>query len=257
MCINLFQLPTAPNLRIATLNSRSVLNKSAIIDNHILENKIDILCITETWINDSQFTNSLLSSLFPPKYVLSQYYGRLHTSRGGGVTIINKKSAHHTFVSTPVFSTFECIGSVITLSNNSYKIFVVYRPPSLSMSTFFTEFESLFEFHNSSKVDLIFVGNFNIHANDLSDLNSFYFLKLLNTFNLCQHFSLPTHNSGHIFVLTITNASSNLVICPYMLDTHISDHKTLCVDMDLPKPIVNKVTFSYRPICKINFTKFN
>ena len=43
-----FSTPNAPKLRIATLNSRSVLNKSAIINNHILENKIDILCITET-----------------------------------------------------------------------------------------------------------------------------------------------------------------------------------------------------------------
>ena len=43
--------PITPNLRIATLNSRSVLNKPAIINSHILENKIDILYITETWIN--------------------------------------------------------------------------------------------------------------------------------------------------------------------------------------------------------------
>ena len=132
MCMNLFQLPLPPNLRIATLISRSVLNKPAIINNHILENKVDILCITETWINDGQFTNSLLSSLLPPNYVLSQYYGKPHTSRG--VAVINQKSVYHTFVFTPVFSTFEYIGSVITSSNNSFKLSVVYCPPSSSMS---------------------------------------------------------------------------------------------------------------------------
>ena len=42
-----------------------------------------------------------------------------------------------------------------------------------------------------------------------------------------------------------------------MLHTYISDHKTVCVDIDLPKPIVNKVTFSDRLINKINFTEFN
>ena len=41
---------------MTTLNSRSVVNKSAVINNHILENKIDILCITETWINDGEFS---------------------------------------------------------------------------------------------------------------------------------------------------------------------------------------------------------
>ena len=64
-------------------------------------------------------------------------------------------------------------------------------------------------------------------------------------FNLCQHVSLPTHNSGHILDLIITNASSNLIICPYVLDTYISDHRTVCVDIDLPKLAVNKVTFSW------------
>ena len=120
MFMNLFHLPLPPYLRIATLNSRFVLNKSAIIRNHILENKIDILCITETWINDGQFTSSLLFSLLPLNYVLSKYYGRSHTSRGGGVAVINHKSVHHTFVSTSVFSTFECIGFVITSSNNTF-----------------------------------------------------------------------------------------------------------------------------------------
>ena len=42
-----------------------------------------------------------------------------------------------------------------------------------------------------------------------------------------------------------------------MLNTYISDHKTVCVDIDLPKPNINKVTFSYRQINKINFTDFN
>ena len=64
-----FSSPSAPNLRIVTLNFRSALNKSTVINIHILENKIDILCIIETWINDGQFTNSLLSSLLPPNYI--------------------------------------------------------------------------------------------------------------------------------------------------------------------------------------------
>ena len=42
-------------------------------------------------------------------------------------------------------------------------------------------------------------------------VNSSHFLKLLNTFNLCQHVSFPTQNSGHVLDSIITNASSNLV----------------------------------------------
>ena len=42
-----------------------------------------------------------------------------------------------------------------------------------------------------------------------------------------------------------------------MFDTYILDHKTVRIKIDLPKPTVNKVTFSCRPINKINFTEFN
>ena len=114
------------------------------------------------------------------------------------------------------------------------------------MSIFFTEFKSLLEFHISSKVDLKFVGDFKTHVDDLNDSNALHFLKLLSTFNLFQHVSLPTHSSGHIINLIITNVSSNLVICSYVLDTYISNHKTVCVDIiDLPKPSVNKVTLFF------------
>ena len=90
---------------------------------------------------------------------------------------------------------------------------------------------NLLEFHISANIDLVFVGNFNIHIDDLSDVNSIHFLKLLNTLNLCQHVSFPTHNSGHVLDLIITNALSNLVTCPFLLDTYISDHKTLCINL--------------------------
>ena len=61
------------------------------------------------------------------------------------------------FLSTSVLSTFKCIGSVVTSSNNLFKLFVVYHSPLSSMSTFFTAVESFLEFYISFKVDLIFL----------------------------------------------------------------------------------------------------
>ena len=60
--------PLQPTLRIALLNTRSVCNKSAVVYNHILENSLDILCLTEAWINDGDISSLLLSSFFPPDY---------------------------------------------------------------------------------------------------------------------------------------------------------------------------------------------
>ena len=184
-------------------------------------------------------------------------YGWPHTSRGVGVAIINNKSVHRTYLSNPVFSSFKWVGSVITSLNSLFTLFVVYHPPWSSMSTFLTEFESLLKFHISSNIYVIFVGDLKILINNLNDVNLLHFFKLLNSFNLCRHVSFPIHNSSHILDLIVTNASSNLVTGPYLLNTYISDHKTVCIDIGHSKPNVNKVTFSYRPINKINFTEFN
>ena len=78
---------------------------------------------------------------------------------GGGLAIINHKSIHHTSISPPVYSTFECISSFVALSTFSFKIFTIYRASSSSISAFCTEFESSLEHHITSYVDLIFVGD--------------------------------------------------------------------------------------------------
>ena len=206
-----FSSPTPLNLRIAILNARSVCNKSAVIYD-ILSNKLDKICLTETWINDVKFTNSFASSSLPLNYSLSEYYGRPRFMRSGGLTIISHKYIHHTTISMLVYSTFKCIGSSVSLSTFSVKIFTIYRPPSSSISVFCTELESLLGYHITSNVDLIFVGDFNIHIDKQDDPNTIFFNRLLLNFNLNQHISFPTHDSGHILDLIITNASSKLVI---------------------------------------------
>ena len=173
-----------PNyIRIGLLNSRSVCNKSAVIYNHILENSLDILCLTETGINDSDISSSLLSSLLPPNYDLAQYYGRPISIRGGGIAIIKHNSINLVSIKTCSFSFFEWIGSVIISLYFAFKLFVIYRPPSSSISTFFTEFESLIECHISLNIDLFFLGDFDIKIDNrlstittLNILTNFYII---------------------------------------------------------------------------------
>ena len=63
-------------------------------------------------------------------------------------------------------------------------------------------------------MDVIFIGKFYTRIDNIHDLNSFNFLKLLIAFNLFQRVSPPTYNSGHFFYLIISNASSNIVSTP-------------------------------------------
>ena len=229
----MFSSPALPKLLIATLNACSVCNKSAVILDHILSNKLDTICLTETWINDGEFSNSFASSLLSPNYSLSQYFGNPRSMRGGGLAIISHKSIHHTSISMPVYSTFECIGSSVSLSTFSVKIFTLYRPPSSSISAFCAEFESLLEHHITLIVDLIFVGDLNIHIDKQDDSNTVVFNRLLLNFNLNHHISITTLDFGHILDVIIINASFKLAIYPNLIDTCISNHKTVYIDLDI------------------------
>ena len=159
---------------------------------------------------------------------------------GGGLAIISHKSIYHTFILTPIYSKFECIGSSVSLSTFSFKIFTIYRPPSPSISAFCADFESLLEHYITLNVDLIFVGDFNIQIVKQDDPNNVLVNRLLLTFNFNQHVSFPTHDSGHILDLIITNASSKLAIYFNLVDICISDYNTVYIDLTITKPVAKK-----------------
>ena len=139
MVIKLFSVsPLLPKLRIAKLNACSVCSKSAVIYNHMVENNLDELCVTEIWINNGDISSSSLSSLLPPNYDLVKHYGRPLSMSGGGITIIKHNSINHTPIKTKNFSSLECIGSVITSSHSVFKLFAIYRSPLSSITKFFT-----------------------------------------------------------------------------------------------------------------------
>lgn len=54
------------NFNIAHLNARSITNKTALINNHILDKKCDLFCLSETWQQPGDCIH--LNMLTPPGY---------------------------------------------------------------------------------------------------------------------------------------------------------------------------------------------
>ena len=84
------------------------------------------------------------------------------------------------------------------------------------------------------------------------------FLDLLDTFNLTQHITFPTHDSGHTLDLLITRSNSSLISSTDHTYTPISDHifiySTLSIPTNSRCPRITKLT---RPINSINITDFS
>ena len=102
---------------------------------------------------------------------------------------------------------------------------------------FFEELTALLEVISTYRSELVIVGDFNIHVDDLHDVTASRFCDLLDAFGLVQHLRGSTHTRGHTLDLVITRPMC--VPTLLVVDTPIfSDHAliTCCLTIERPSP---------------------
>ena len=242
------------NATFCLLNCRSINKKELQIRDYILDNDIDCICLTETWLQ-----NEL--SDFSKGQITPQGYSFLHKPRvsgkGGGVALISKENTKPKQFFLQDKLTFECIHAQVTLQNASWQIFVVYRPPpnavnKLTFTTFKEEFSDFISEINSKYKHYVILGDFNIHIDNRISAQARDFSDILDTFDLAQYVPISTHRAGHTLDLVISHNSG---IIPRFLrcdDLNISDHK--CVIFDLPqrKPPPVRRSITYRDLRQVD-----
>ena len=100
------------------------------------------------------------------------------------------------------YRSFEYLDSTI-VDTRTVRVITVYRPPpsaanGLTADIFLDEFGTLLEELVVTNAELLIVGDFNFHMDDLMDGNAIRFSRLLETFDLKQYVKAPTHLYGHI-----------------------------------------------------------
>ena len=73
-------------MKIALLNIRSIRNKLGYISESLIEFGIDILCLTETWLLESD--TGVVTAALPDCYSMLHVPRSGRGSRGGGVALI-------------------------------------------------------------------------------------------------------------------------------------------------------------------------
>ncbi|KAK0152032.1 hypothetical protein N1851_006603 [Merluccius polli] len=128
----------------------------------------------------------------------------------------------------------------------------VYCPPKAS-STFITELSSILADLCAITSNIILTGDFNIHVDNPNYIFSIDFISTLDSFDLTQYVTFPTHNKGHILDLICCSG-----VVPFNLsgtELPLSDHKFLTFYVNLP---VSKFRImSFRNIKNINITELN
>ena len=240
---------------VCNLNARSVRNKTAEIFDYICETKMDLLVITEHWLTDRD--SAVKSELCPDGYKILEDYRM--DRRGGGTGVIYRQSLDLRKVDSGISgkNSYEFSEWVIKSPSHNLRVVVIYRPPYSSehpvpLSVFLTDFSDYLESLCLCKEQLLITGDFNIHVDDMYDLDAKKFLDVLASFGLEQHVDQPTHHSGHTLDLTITRMSETLVVGKPIVDQFISDHAAVICRLNSSRAELSVEKISYRKIKSID-----
>ena len=154
--------PSTKLLQFCVLNARSINNKTLHIKDYVVDNKIDILAITEAWLKSDDDCYFTIRDICPQDYVFNHIPRT--TGTGGGVGLLFKKNLEIKKLQTRIFRSFELMEVLLHTRSLTTPIVVVYRPPTssingLTSSLFFTEFSSFLESMVSSPGKLLIVGD--------------------------------------------------------------------------------------------------
>ncbi|MGL4932751.1 MAG: endonuclease/exonuclease/phosphatase family protein, partial [Aeromonas sp.] len=215
--------------KMALINAHSLVNKTYILNDFMSAHNLDFLFITETWVKKGDL--SPYSELVPADYCF--YDAPRSTGRGGGLAIITRKifKPRCCLLSYVTYTSFE---SQLLLLDWSEPIVLalIYRPPHL-VKDFIVEFSEFIGDLVTKHDRFLLVGDFNVHVCCPSKLLSTEFLNTIDSFNLQQWVSCPTHHLGHTLDLILTFGLS--ITGTEVIESLISDHFPIVFMMCLPE----------------------
>ena len=98
-----------------------------------------------------------------------------------------------------------------------------------------------------TKGQLLIVGDFNIHI-DSDSSESEQLKAMLDTYNLSQNVTTPTHNRGHILDLVLTRSNADTIRTISVTDQALSDHSSITFTLHTSR--------SPRPVKTVSFHSF-
>ncbi|XP_071754179.1 uncharacterized protein LOC139910701 [Centroberyx gerrardi] len=228
--INLRPIPKSPtpiskqkSLKITLFSTRSLNNKSLILNEFITDNKLDLLCLTKTWQKPLDYLS--LNQTTPAGY--SYMDNPRSEGRGGGIAVIHRQDLNPRPLSIPAAPSSAHLAFKIP-GPKPLVIAIIYRPPKPNPS-FLSDLSEFITQLSSISPSILLLGNFNIHIDSPDCKSAIEFLDILNCFNFTQHVNFPTHSRGHIVDLVcstglhIRNLSS--------IDLTISDYLAIILDI--------------------------
>ncbi|RVE60245.1 hypothetical protein OJAV_G00179030 [Oryzias javanicus] len=220
-------------LILCVVNCLSAVNKTFILKDFFNAQNLDFLGIVESWIPPAQ-SGALLELL--PDDCLCFNVPR-SVGRGGGLICVFKSHFNFRHLTPPLLvDSFEfCLFDLGPSS--TFLGLLLYRPPKFN-ANFLADFTELLYTFMPRYDHVLIMGDFNIHVccPDKPLVKDFF--NVLDSFNLVQWVSDPTHSHGHVLDLVLSFGFP--VTSVETVETAFSDHSAVLFDLVLPFRIIPK-----------------
>ena len=137
----------------------TLLNKTFIINDLILDNKLDCLFLTETWLGTD--APVILTEASPSNFnfTFSFRSGR----KGGGTASITNKTLESKQILFDQYTTFE--HHAVVFNSPPILCVTIYRPPKHD-AVFISEFSEFLSIIRATYNSIIITGDFNLHVDN-------------------------------------------------------------------------------------------
>ena len=201
--INTTEKNNSNNIRVATINARSVKNKQLQIAETVELQNIDFIMLTETWLKNTDKDKAWVNTSD-----LNNNNLRLDTvnrtkRQGGGIALLHKKQHNTMKLETNLqLDTLEHRVWSTTLRNKKPTLAGIYHPPIGSSkgnthAKFLDEVSILTQLLITNYTNIILLGSFNIHTQDTENPDSVIYNDTMEDLGLKQHIDKPTHRLGN------------------------------------------------------------
>ena len=217
---------TKCKLKIATYNTRSIINKTVKVLEFIKDINVDVVLIQESWLKEND--DAKLAEIKELGY---QPLSNPRKKRdGGGVAVFHKEYLKlKVNQKSPKFKSFECMEVTLKTNDELVRLTNIYRPGyskkhRYNTADFLREFEEYLCSMITKPGETIFMGDFNIHSQKKDDPHAILLNNLLDEYSYAQVVPpLPTQISGNTLdLILVPNGFKNRIG-----DVHIDSLVTL------------------------------
>ncbi len=216
----------------------------------ITDHKLDVLCLTETWLKPDEYI--ILNESAPQNHFYKNE-PRLK-DKGGGVATIYSNTLSISQKTGFKYNSFKVMVLHVTLSREKiindkspvmFVLATVYRPPG-HHTDFIKEYGDFISELVLAADKVLILGDFNIMVDNEKDaLGSAFFLDILNSIGVRQHVSGPTHCRNYTLDLILSHGIDVNGVEVLQQSDDIVDHYLVLRKLHISKAVNSTPPYKY------------